>query len=74
MNWFLELKSHPFFDGIDWEKVAERKTEPPFEPTEVNKNLGDPLDSKTLFETEIDEESEAALVEKFRSESKRKFH
>ena len=27
-----EIKNHPFFDGIDWEKAKNRELEPPFVP------------------------------------------
>lgn len=74
MGFFLELKGHPFFSGIDWEKVAERTSDPPFEPMGADINMGDPFDSDTLYESKIDEDTEAALAEEFRRELKEKLH
>jgi hypothetical protein len=28
-----EIKSHPFFKEIDWEKLFQKKIEPPFKPS-----------------------------------------
>lgn len=25
-----EIKEHPFFDGIDWDKILKKEYEPPF--------------------------------------------
>lgn len=30
-----EIKSHPFFDGLDWDKLAQRECEPAFKPTHI---------------------------------------
>lgn len=35
----IELKGHSYFDGIDWEEVAQRRSEPPFEPTEMEAQI-----------------------------------
>lgn len=34
-NGSAEIKSHPFFEGIDWRKLLERKYEPEFKPNVV---------------------------------------
>ena len=31
-----EIKSHPFFKGVDWDKLIRREIQPPFIP-DVNK-------------------------------------
>lgn len=70
----IELKSHPYFDGIDWDKIAQRNSEPPFEPTEMETkiNYDDilvPLDLDTLmrdkkeFATENDSDVDGDLIE-----------
>ena len=41
------VKSHPFFDSIDWEALAAGEVDPPFVP-----KSGDPLDT-TYFETKF---------------------
>ena len=32
-NGFDEIKSHPWFGGIDWDKLYRKEIEPPFRPT-----------------------------------------
>jgi hypothetical protein len=34
-----EVKQDPFFEGIDWEKLAEKKVKPPFIPSVVSFRL-----------------------------------
>ncbi|CEJ86661.1 hypothetical protein VHEMI04168 [[Torrubiella] hemipterigena] len=34
-NGTLEIKSHPFFDGIDWDRLARREYEPAFKPPRI---------------------------------------
>lgn len=48
-----ELKQHPYFEGIDWEKVANRESDPPFEPVEFEV-YGEPLNKTDLFNTTLD--------------------
>ena len=31
-----EIRGHSFFEGIDWEKLEQRKVKPPFEPVIVS--------------------------------------
>lgn len=31
-----EIKNHPFFKGIDWEKIIEKSFSPPFKPKLLN--------------------------------------
>lgn len=44
----LELKQHPYFDGINWADVAERRCRPPCEPTEFSLEADDKLDIEQL--------------------------
>lgn len=34
-NGTLEIKAHPFFDGIDWDRLARREYEPAFKPPRI---------------------------------------
>ncbi|KAL6877091.1 serine/threonine protein kinase, AGC family [Trichoderma novae-zelandiae] len=36
VNGSTEIKSHPFFHGIDWKKLLQRKYEPTFKPNVAN--------------------------------------
>lgn len=36
-NGEADLKKHPFYNGIDWDKLAARKLEPPFKPKSAPK-------------------------------------
>lgn len=60
---FVELKSHPYFNGIEWKAMSERKSVPPFQSykfevddgirtinlrTRFRINLNDTLDEVTL--------------------------
>lgn len=40
----VEMKKHPYFNGIDWEKEAE-DTDPVFEPTAIRINEDNPIDA-----------------------------
>lgn len=62
---FSELKNHAYFDGIDWQKVTERKNDAPFEPTDLKINVKKPLDPVTLFGIDFDDQPIEAFVNKF---------
>lgn len=51
-----QLKRHPFFDGVDWEEVAELRDLPPFSPSV---NLGALLEGKEDYVTNATAENEA---------------
>lgn len=70
---FLELKNHPFFDGIDWQKVAERQNDPPFEATELEIKAETPLDPVSLFGIGFDDEPKKFFVKKFQGKFPRSF-
>jgi len=59
----LELKRHPWFKPIDWEKLMRREIEPPFKPRVQN-----PLDTSNFDEEftsqAIDEDEEGQKVAK----------
>lgn len=70
---FLDLKDHPYFNGIDWEMVAARQSEPPYEPNEFHFELGDSVDLEAELEIQPTEELEPSVAEKFKSMFKNKF-
>lgn len=62
------MKNLPYFDGIDWEKVAERKNDPPFEPIQFELNVSSPLDVTKEFVDDDDySEHELEYLPKFSS-------
>lgn len=61
----LELKRHPYFDGINWTDVAERKC-PPCRPIEFSFELDDTLDLDQ-FRIGTAEEIDADVAERLRS-------
>lgn len=57
------MKSHPFFNGIDWAKVAERKSESPFEPNEFQIDNEESLNIREKHKMHLDDELDAAIAE-----------
>lgn len=43
LNGVDEIKSHKFFDGLNWEKLANREIEPPVRPI-----IEHPLDTRNF--------------------------
>lgn len=62
----VELKKQPFFQGVDWHKVADRTSEPPYERTHVQLNQQQPTDVRALFKINEDDELDAIIAEKLR--------
>lgn len=61
------MKSHPYFNGVDWGKVAERTFKSPFEPSKIEMTLNNSTD--LIKELKIDgSDIDAALAERFFSE------
>lgn len=46
-----DLKSHPFFDGLDWEKVFNKEIEPVFRPKGAVRHCDCDLGSRLGFES-----------------------
>lgn len=60
------MKQHPWFDGIDWQKVADRTCDPPFKPVAESKvNFEKPLDLVVHLEIDCNEDLDEGLVNKF---------
>lgn len=62
------LKSHPYFDGIDWDQVAARKFEPPFEPMDIQIKQENPIDLMTTLQIDVDEQLGEVVLERLCSE------
>ena len=43
-----EIKNHPFFNGIDWEKLKRKEIEPPIDLVEIKQNNNDVNDYKNI--------------------------
>lgn len=65
---FIELKNHQFFKGIDWKKVAKRELKPPFEPNEVEIIQKYSIDLSPLLRIAIDDEFQATINERIHCE------
>lgn len=65
---FVELKNHPYFSGMDWDKVAARKSTPPFQAYEIQVNEKNPQNIVELLKIDVnDDELDENLTERFRS-------
>lgn len=65
-----ELKNHPYFEGVDWEKVAEKKSTPPFEPKKnygSQLNMDNPQELSVVFAEFINDEVDPAVAARFPS-------
>ncbi|KAM0258480.1 hypothetical protein ACHAQJ_003819 [Trichoderma viride] len=60
VNGSTEIKSHPFFHGIDWKKLLQRKYEPTFKP-----NVTDALDTINFAEDFTEVPAQDSLVDDF---------
>lgn len=49
-----ELKNHPYFHGINWDRVAERTFHAPFESNVFEIDHGIPMDPASLFNITLD--------------------
>ncbi|KAL7485761.1 hypothetical protein ACHAW6_011359 [Cyclotella cf. meneghiniana] len=58
----MDIKRHPFFDGIDWEKLAAKSLKVPFKPTVKNPLDGSNFDDYTKLEAKDKKEKFIALT------------
>lgn len=63
----LEVKNHAFFNGIDWEKVAERENDPPYAPTDLHVTQHTTLDLMAELNIDLDDEIDEYLIQRFSS-------
>eukprot|EP01099_Mayorella_cantabrigiensis_P003426 TRINITY_DN262_c0_g1_i2.p1 TRINITY_DN262_c0_g1~~TRINITY_DN262_c0_g1_i2.p1 ORF type:complete len:373 (-),score=100.12 TRINITY_DN262_c0_g1_i2:422-1540(-) len=45
-----EIRKHPFFNGIDWEKLLAKEIKPPFEPDRTRANVDGTFDLDEQFQ------------------------
>lgn len=69
-EWYFsaELKKHSYFNGVDWEMVAEKRSDPPYEPTQRRMNLEHPFDYLASRELGTDDMLDESIIELLRSE------
>ncbi|PNP48100.1 hypothetical protein TGAMA5MH_00757 [Trichoderma gamsii] len=60
VNGSTEIKSHPFFHGIDWKKLLQRKYEPTFKP-----HVANALDTINFDKQFTDEPAQDSLPDDF---------
>ncbi|RFU81640.1 serine threonine- kinase gad8 [Trichoderma arundinaceum] len=60
VNGSTEIKSHPFFHGIDWKKLLQRKYEPTFKP-----NVANALDTANFSEEFTEQPAQDSLPDDF---------
>lgn len=57
---FDVVKNHPFFKGIDWDKLYRKEVDPPFKPTVLSKDDTSQIDPMFLNEKAVDSLVESA--------------
>lgn len=62
------MKNHRYFDGIEWERVANRECEPPFDPPTIQSYEENPRDINEALGYGLDQELDEARVEKLHGE------
>lgn len=60
---FAELKNQAYFDGIDWDMLADGRSDAPFNPNNIQINLKTPTNLADLLETAINDEHEPIRAE-----------
>jgi hypothetical protein len=58
----MDIKHHPFFDEIDWEKLAEKSLKVPFKPKVKNPLYGSNFDDYSKLEAKEKKEKFIALT------------
>jgi len=61
-----EIKNHPFFEGIDWELLLQKKAEPPFKP-----QVSSAKDLRYFDKMFTDEKPEESMVNGFANSQQR---
>jgi len=51
---FNVIKSHPFYAGLDWDKLERKEIEPPFKPEVYGKEDTDQIDPMFTSEAAVD--------------------
>jgi hypothetical protein len=53
---FSDVKSHPFFEGIDWELLGQKQIIPPFKP-----KISGPMDLRNFDKNFTDEKAAESI-------------
>lgn len=69
MKHFVELKNHAFFNGIDWQLVADRRGAPAFELKELQINFENELNLTESHDIFFNDHNEASLNKRFPGKS-----
>jgi hypothetical protein len=56
------VKAHPFFSGIDWDKLFDREVEAPFKPEVEGKDCTSQIDPMFTQEAAVDSLVEASAL------------
>ncbi|CAI2375723.1 unnamed protein product [Moneuplotes crassus] len=60
---FFAIKQHPFFKGVDWKIIAEKKSKAPFIPSARESNFHDEFTSIPIQESLLEYQPSNSLVE-----------
>lgn len=70
---FAEVKNHPYFNGIDWDKVAEGKGQRPYEAHPIEVDYNKTMDLSEELEMDANDELDASVLERLRSKFQNEF-
>lgn len=70
---FAEVKNHPYFNGIDWNKVADGTIQRPYEAHSIEIDYDKPLDLVKELEMDANDTLDASVLKRLRSEFDQEF-
>lgn len=63
----IDLKKHPYFNGIDWNQVAEKTCKPPFKPKRIEYDDEERIDLVERLNINANEKIDETILERLRS-------
>lgn len=63
--YFVELKNHRFFKGVDWKSVTKRRSKPPFESIGMKMKFNNSKSITDALEMGYDGDIDASSIERF---------